>query len=73
MTFDEEKDKKMKPQGPPKKFLLEVLPKPFIAYCTRVKKYRVCMESGEADPLGDEDSAYKDFASDNFDASLKWQ
>ncbi|KAL3685543.1 hypothetical protein R1sor_003565 [Riccia sorocarpa] len=50
-----------------------VIPMDFINFCARAKKYRAALERGDADPLGDEDTRFRNFKPEEAEFSTKWQ
>ncbi|KAL3695628.1 hypothetical protein R1sor_009704 [Riccia sorocarpa] len=69
---DDEAGPPKKPRGP-QLTPLQVIPMDFINFCARAKKYRLALERGDADPLGDEDTRFRNFKPEGAEFSTKWQ
>ncbi|KAL3686189.1 hypothetical protein R1sor_004211 [Riccia sorocarpa] len=69
---DDEAGPPEKPRGP-QLTPLQVIPMDFINFCARAKKYRLALERGDADPLGDEDTRFRNFKPEGAEFSTKWQ
>ncbi|KAL3685258.1 hypothetical protein R1sor_003280 [Riccia sorocarpa] len=45
----------------------------FINFCARAKKYQAALERGDADPLRDDDTRFRNFKHEGAEFAMKWQ
>ncbi|KAL3679735.1 hypothetical protein R1sor_022691 [Riccia sorocarpa] len=70
---DGEESAPPKKQRGPQLSPLQVIPMEFINFCSRAKKYRDALERGDTDPLGDEDTRFRNFKPEGAECAMKWQ